>query len=110
MQNPPLPADFAFLWYLKYLEELIMPKLEVGDRILYSVQFPSLGYAIPGTKVTGKIINVCPTQESIVYTIELDMVWEDNMPSQTRGKNIVVGNIWGDSRFTRLDEEFFMSP
>jgi hypothetical protein len=109
MQNPPLPADFAFLCYLKHLEGVQMPEHKVGDRLLYSAQFNNPGQWAPDDKIPSTIINVCSARHPI-YRIELDMVWGNRVQPHTQGKKIIVGNVWGDRRITPLldlAEKFF---
>ncbi|MDQ5949403.1 MAG: hypothetical protein QG589_529 [Patescibacteria group bacterium] len=70
-------------------------KFKVGDRVIYITQVNNPGHCPPGQRCSGTIMNVIYLRnESPLYRIELDMVWNDKMSEYSRGKKMIKGNIF----------------
>lgn len=81
-----------------------MPNFNLGDRVIYSINFNSPGQMAPEDKLPGTIIGVCLAGGIPIYRIELDMVWGSRLPEFSQGKKIILGNILGNHRIVHLIE------
>jgi hypothetical protein len=64
---------------------------EVGDRVVYKVQFNNPGHYKPDDMLPGEVICRYKNGDGFTYRIKLDIRWSDRV--STCGEPIIAGNI-----------------
>ena len=64
---------------------------EVGERVVYKVQFNNPGHYRPDDMLPGEVISRYETGRGAIYRIRLDMKWNDRV--RGHGAPIILGNV-----------------